>query len=347
MKLILVSMVILLGLALPTDGHGSHRHWHEVDPTSHHHQGQGRSGDSSVVNDGHGPSTCTSNVESLGGSSGRCHEEDSPLLARVQDHENDAFLQQALLGTLATCSASFLSSVVLYKLKPRAQPRFVLLVLSFACGCILAEVFLHILPHALTNPSTRVQTPRLFLAGVSVFFLLDTALDLLPPKENMPKTSAILNLLADALCNFTDGITIASTYRVSSSLGRATVVAVWLHEVPQEVGDFGVLVQAGLSFSTAITLNVLCSLVAVIGVGVAARFPAASLDRVLPICGGGLLYTSLSRVLDEIRGLVGHVRGERAKALHQSHPPCFDVVVLQVLGVLGGMTALHIATLWE
>ena len=104
--------------------------------------------------------------------------------------------------------------------------------------------------------------------------------------------------------NFIDGLIIAASFVTSVSLGITTTLAVALHEIPQEVGDFGVLVYGGFKKSKALVLNFICALAAVIG-GLVGYYLAGYLDNfvviLLPFAAGGFIYIAASDLIPEIK----------------------------------------------
>jgi zinc and cadmium transporter len=113
-----------------------------------------------------------------------------------------------------------------------------------------------------------------------------------------------LNLSADATHNLIDGMLIGAAYTVNASVGLATTIAIILHEIPQELGDFGVLVHAGFSKGRALAFNFLSGLFAVVGavVSVLASQYVLSFSRfMLPFTAGGFIYIAGSDLLPELQ----------------------------------------------
>lgn len=139
------------------------------------------------------------------------------------------------------------------------------------------------------------------------------------------KPVAWLNLAADAIHNYADGLAIGAAFLASPPLGIRTSVAIFLHELPQEVSDYALLRRAGLSRLAAVGLNVGCSLAALAGTGTALAAGAAGADAarrvLLPLAAGGLLYLGVGVMLPELVALGGGGSGWLA---------------LEVASVLGG-----------
>jgi zinc and cadmium transporter len=165
---------------------------------------------------------------------------------------------------------------------------------SFALGALLSVAFLDLLPHALENAGAE-RTESLFatvLAGILGFFLLEKLLlwrhchtsdceAHIHMDEHFHQPAGTLIVLGDGIHNFVDGVLIAAAFLTDLHLGVATSLAVAAHEIPQEVGDFAILLQSGCSRTKAFVFNILSSLGTVIG-GVAAYLGLAHLQEVLP-----------------------------------------------------------------
>src|SRR4030042_3621903 len=117
-------------------------------------------------------------------------------------------------------------------------------------------------------------------------------------------TFGYMNLVGDSIHNFIDGLVIASTFLVDFNLGIATTMAIALHEIPQEIGDFGVLIHAGFHYKKALIINYIVALTVVLG-GIVGYFISFSLHNVipylLPFAAGGFIYIAASDLMPEIR----------------------------------------------
>lgn len=181
------------------------------------------------------------------------------------------------------------------------------ILISFAAGALLGDAFLHIVPE-IAESETGFDPSASFalLGGVVGFFALEKILHWHHshiPSEEVLHPVAVTNLLADALHNFIDGGIIAASFLASPELGVATTIAVLLHEIPQEFGDFGILVHAGLSPKRALGFNLLSGLTSVVGavitLAIASEMPA--LDRIiLPLTAGAFVYIAGSDLIPEL-----------------------------------------------
>lgn len=195
--------------------------------------------------------------------------------------------------------------------------------LSFAVGSMLGAAFLALLPHAILNPHMRDVhgVGYTVLAGLLLFFLLEKlilwrhhhAFDGHGHEGEAP--AGYLILLGDGLHNFIDGIVIAAAFLTDIHLGIVTAMAVAAHEIPQEVGDFAVLLESGFGRARALAFNLLSSLATVVG-GVLSYFMLSDLlayvPYVLAVAAASFIYIA---VADLIPGL--HKRVQPIAALQQ------------------------------
>jgi zinc and cadmium transporter len=124
-------------------------------------------------------------------------------------------------------------------------------------------------------------------------------------KENCEiHTFGYMNLVGDSLHNFIDGLVIAGAFLVDFKLGLITTFAIALHEIPQEIGDFGVLIHAGFNKTKALILNYLVATMVILG-GIAGNLAATYIEGaivyLLPIAAGGFIYIAGSDLMPEIR----------------------------------------------
>ena len=126
----------------------------------------------------------------------------------------------------------------------------------------------------------------------------------IPTSDVHPHPVAINNLIGDGIHNFLDGIIIAASYLVSPPLGLATTVAVLMHEIPQEIGDFGILLYAGYSRKKALLFNFLSALTAVLGAA-ATILAGTSLgflqEYLVPFTIGGFIYIATADLIPELK----------------------------------------------
>jgi len=170
---------------------------------------------------------------------------------------------------------------------------------------LVGGAFLHLLPEA----SEGMDSERLFfvvLISFVSFFLIEKIFHWHHcHKENCEiHTFGYMNLVGDSLHNFIDGLIIASAFLVDFKLGVATTLAIALHEIPQEISDFGVLIHAGFSRKKALILNYIIATTVILG-GVVGYFSAFYINGIVPyllsIASGGFIYIAASDLMPEIR----------------------------------------------
>ena len=179
--------------------------------------------------------------------------------------------------------------------------------ISFSAGALFGDAFIHLLPEVVESHGFSLIISLSILTGIVLFFILEKIIHWqhchLPITEEHVHPFAYMNLIGDALHNFIDGVIIAASYVVSIPAGIATTLAVALHEIPQEIGDFGVLIHGGFSRSKALVLNFISALAAVLG-AVLALWAAAFVERIelflVPIAVGGFIYIAGSDLIPEL-----------------------------------------------
>lgn len=199
--------------------------------------------------------------------------------------------------------------VIFLALKDELLHRILMLLVSLACGAMIGSAFLHLLPESVESGMSMVQISTLVIAGILVFFIMEKFLHWRHCHDEHCKIHAedkvhpvaYLNLMGDGLHNFMDGMIIAGAYLANIQIGIATTFAVMIHEIPQEIGDFGVLIHAGMKKKKALFLNFISALVAVAG-ALTAYFMSNSINTsfLLPIAAGGFMYIALTDLIPEI-----------------------------------------------
>jgi zinc and cadmium transporter len=239
------------------------------------------------------------------------------------------------LAALVTVSALSLVGAGVVAMTREALQRILSLLISFAAGALLGDAFIHIVPE-IAESETGFDTIASFsiLAGVIGFFILEKVLHwhhAHMPDEEVLHPVAVSNLIGDALHNFVDGAIIAAAFLTSPEIGFATTVAVALHEIPQELGDFGILVHAGLKPRRALLLNFASGLTAIAG-GVLTLMLAsvAGVERyLLPFTAGAFVYIASTDLFPEL-----HKEPEPVKSLVQVLAVIAGVAVMAFLLVL-------------
>lgn len=178
---------------------------------------------------------------------------------------------------------------------------------SFAIGGLFGDAFIHLLPEAFEKLGTNLITSLYILLGILIFFVLEKFIRWrhchIPTSEDHPHPLVTMNLIGDTVHNFIDGLLIGASYIVSIPIGITTSLAVILHEIPQEIGDFGVLLHGGISIRKAMTYNFLSALSAVLGAVISliiGSYIEGYTLALLPITAGGFLYIAGSDLIPEL-----------------------------------------------
>lgn len=213
----------------------------------------------------------------------------------------------ALLST-SIVSAISLVGIALFALKSEKLQRVLLLLVSFSVGTLLGNAFFHLIPESYFHIEPTQWAAWLILGGFLLFFMIEQLLHshhAQQPDTTLPKAKpyGYLSLYADGIHNFTDGILIGAAWLFSAELGLATTVAVVLHELPQEISDFGILLRAGFSRKKALIYNLMSASSAVFGTLIA-LWLGHTMERfaiyVLPVAAGGFIYLAAASLLPEM-----------------------------------------------
>lgn len=242
----------------------------------------------------------------------------------------------ALAAAVVTSLAAFIGSGAILVAGHRAE-RAAVWMLAFAIGTLGGAAMLHLVPEALEQRGTE-EVMLLFLGGIVLFIVMERAVRWrhthLPEGHagGLAVTAEVL-LWGDALHNFIDGIVVGIAFRASPELGWITALAVFAHEVPQEIGDFAVLLGTGMNRGRAILLNYASAAAIIPGAIVASLWSPAvsgSVAWLLPIAAGGFIYIALADLVPTLH----HTRGRRA-------------AILQIALIIAGILMIRLVGLIE
>ncbi len=221
----------------------------------------------------------------------------------------------SLAWTIAATLLGAILGVLAAALSPRARPGQVPILISYAIGALLGAVFLDLLPAALERSADPALVTGAVLAGVLLFFILEKLMlwrhrhDASPAGdhpggERNHGRVATIAIVGDTFRNFVDGIIIAGAFSVSIALGVVTTLALVSHEIPQQMGDFLVVLRSGYSRRSALRFSFVSGAAMMLG-GVLGCYGLqavpAGVPPLLSIAAGSMLYVS---VADLIPGLV-------------------------------------------
>lgn len=209
-----------------------------------------------------------------------------------------------ILSATVLVSLISLVGVVTLAMRPAILDKILVLLIGFAAGGLIGGAFLHLLPEAIEQ--SGCDTAFFYtLIGFTAFFLMERYFYWRHCHSGVCDVHAFtyLSLFGDGVHNFTDGLVIAASFVTDIKLGIVTTLAVIFHEIPQELGDYGILIYGGFSRRKALFLNFVCALTAVLGAlggyilsGITAK---ASLF-LLPFTSGGFIYIAASDLLPEL-----------------------------------------------
>ena len=206
-----------------------------------------------------------------------------------------------LLATFAVSLASLVGIFFISLKGTKKLQKTIDRAVSFAIGALLSTVFCGMLHHLVEEGFGY----KLVIVGILLSLLIEKIIHWrhhhgLPSKE---KPFGYINLIGDALHNFVDGFVIASSFLVSSSLGFITTLSIIFHEIPQEIGDFFVLLKANFTIKKALLFNFLVALTAILG-SLFGYFVGVGIKGILPymiaIGAGNLLYIAMTDLMPEI-----------------------------------------------
>ncbi len=237
-----------------------------------------------------------------------------------------------VLGSVVVVSLVSLAGVFTLSLNQKRLKSILTYLVAFAAGALLGDAFIHLLPEVVEEMGFGLEVSLSVMAGILTLFIVEKVIHWrhchIPEEAHMHHAHpfAIVNLFGDAVHNFIDGMVIAAAYLVSFPVGLATTVAVILHEIPQEIGDFGILVHGGFTVSRALLFNLLTAVTAIIGAGIVLYFGSAFQDSVtwlVPFAAGNFIYIAAADLIPELHKEVK-----------------WNKSVLQLLAVLAGIGAM-------
>lgn len=196
------------------------------------------------------------------------------------------------------------AALVMFGLPERWLPRMV----SFSAGLLLSVAFLDVLPEAIEASGDTHATLFILLVGVLAFFCLEklTLWRHSHPHEehDEQRSAAPLIMIGDTFHNFTDGVLLAAAFLTSPALGWSTALAIVAHEVPQEAGDFALLLAAGWNKGRAFFWNGFSSLASVAG-GVLGYYTLSHAQNLVPLAltlaAAGFIYIAIADLLPRLR----------------------------------------------
>lgn len=214
-------------------------------------------------------------------------------------------INNALYAILSACLVSILSFVGVFILyfKSDKLSGILNLLICFAIGTLLGNAFFQLVPESYFHMESPGTTSWLILGGFFVFFVMEQLLHIRHGNKKTIKPYGYLSLYADGIHNFVDGILIGVTWMFSPELGLATTLGIILHEIPQEIRDFGILLRAGFNKRKALLFNFISACTAILGTAIALWIGTQSAHfyiYMLPVAAGGFIYLATGCLIPEI-----------------------------------------------
>ncbi len=214
-------------------------------------------------------------------------------------------LINSIIATVIVSLISFIGIVSLL-LKKKSLNKILILMVGFSAGALMGGAFLHLIPEALEWIS--ISTLGLYLLiGFGCFFLIERGLHWHHCHRHGDKcevhTFGYMNLVGDGVHNFIDGIIIAGGFLISVPVGIATTIAIISHEIPQEIGDFAVLLYSGIKRTKALLFNFFSALLAVVGAIMGYLLAGTNevfMQFIIPFAAGGFIYIAASDLIPEL-----------------------------------------------
>lgn len=209
---------------------------------------------------------------------------------------------------ISTMSISFLAwtGAFCYLLKSSMVEKILPFLISFAAGTLMGGAFLHLLVESLIENGIRIDIFIWLLTGFSLFFLTEQILNWHHhhlPLKSKKKPVTYMILIADGLHNFIGGLAIGGSFLIDIRTGLTTAIIEAVHEIPQELGDLGILLYGGWKKPKALLANFLSALTIIPG-GILSFYSSESFNTgiLLPFAGGNFLYIAASDLIPEIKG---------------------------------------------
>jgi len=212
----------------------------------------------------------------------------------------------AVGSTLLVSLLSF-SGILFLAMRAKQLQRIIFILVSFAVGALFGNTFFILIPESFEMIESSQKIGLLIVSGLVVMFVLEKFIHWHHchnvSHEHDAAPLGYISLVTDSLHNFTDGVLIAAAWMASPEVGVATTLAVVVHEIPQEISDFGVLLHAGFSKRKALFLNFFAACAAILGAVVTVLLGSVSekiIVFILPFAAGGFIYLAGSDLIPEL-----------------------------------------------
>ncbi len=210
-----------------------------------------------------------------------------------------------IIGATLLVSAGALIGVIALSMNEHILRSILLKLIAFSSGALLGGAFFHLLPEGIESLNPKIFF-GLVLCAIVLYLFVEKVLHWHHCHDKKCDVHMVgyMNLFGDGIHNFIDGLIIAAAFLINVPLGITTTIAIALHEIPQEIGDFGVLIYAGFSKARALIYNFAVALLIVVGgiVGwVLSSVAEGFVAYLVPIAAGGFIYIAVSDLIPELR----------------------------------------------
>ena len=238
-----------------------------------------------------------------------------------------------IILALSTISLISLVGIITISINKKFLNKVLVFLVAFSAGSLLATAFFDLIPESYEE----LGNISFVLWGIVIFFFMEAAIHWhhhhTTDCVECVKPVVYLNLIGDGFHNFLDGVIVAASFLISIPTGLATTTAIILHEIPQEIGDFAVLIHSGLDKTKAILLNFLSALFSILG-GLLSYFFLSSFENLIPyiiaIAAGGFIYIATTDLFPEL-----HKEKDKRKLLIQSFALILGILLIRAI-FLGG-----------
>ncbi len=232
----------------------------------------------------------------------------------------------AILASVIVSLISFVGIIALL-LNENLLKKILLALIGFSAGSLIGGAFLHLLPETFEKGQDYIFSFSIVIISFTIFFLMEKFLlwrHCHKGEKCDVHTFTYMNLIGDGIHNLIDGLVIGGAFFVDIKIGIAATIAIISHEIPQELGDFGVLIYGGMKKSKALFFNFLSATTAILGTLIG-YFLAVNLENfisaLMPFAAGGFIYIAASDLIPEL-----HRQSDSKKSL--------TAILLFLLGII-------------
>jgi zinc and cadmium transporter len=239
------------------------------------------------------------------------------------------------VGSTFLVSLLSFSGILFLAMRARKLKKIIFILVSFAVGALFGNTFFMLIPESFALIKNVQTIGLLIVSGLVVMFILEKFIHWHHchnvSHEHDAAPLGYISLVTDSLHNFTDGVLIAAAWMASPEVGIATTLAVVVHEIPQEISDFGVLLHAGFSKRKALFLNFIAACTAILGAIITIMLGSVTeelIKFILPFAAGGFIYLAGSDLIPELH---------RESSVRKS--------LIQLTAILAGLTLIFYISL--